>query len=164
MAHGENPTKMLGPEKFFPRLQQCIDGYRKQDPVSQKKLSVEADVPKYLVKCALDPSANELHKAVGDLSLIAFYYLLRVGEYTTKGKRDNSKQTVQFKIKDVQFFANDKTGRLRCLSRDASDDNIGSATGAALKLNNQKNRWKGVSIYHKMNENPTFCPIKAIGQ
>ncbi len=85
-------------------MQQCIEGYRKQDPVSQKKLPVEAGVPKYLVKCVLDPSANELHKAVGDLSLIAFYYLLQVGEYTTKGKRDNSKQTVQFKMEDVRFL------------------------------------------------------------
>jgi hypothetical protein len=76
MAHGENPTNTLGLEKFFPRLQQCIDGYRKQDPVSQKKHPVEANVHKYLVECALEPSANELHKAVGDLSLIPFYYLL----------------------------------------------------------------------------------------
>ncbi len=48
MAHRENPTKTLGSERFFPRLQQCIDGYRKQDPLSQKKLPVEADVPEYI--------------------------------------------------------------------------------------------------------------------
>jgi hypothetical protein len=163
MANGENPTKMLGLEKFFLRLQQCIKGYRKQDPVSQMKLPVEADIPKYLVECALDPSTNELHKAVGDLSLIAFYYLLRVGEYTTKGKRDNSKQTVQFKMEDIHFFAEDKRGWLRCLLCNASDDNIGADTCAALKLDNQKNGWKGVSIYHETNGDPTFCPIKAIG-
>ncbi len=145
-------------------MQQCIDGYRKQDPVSQKKLPVEANVPKYLVKCAFDPSANELHKAVGDLSLIAFYYLLRVGEYTTKGKRDNSEQTIQFKMEDVQFFAKDRRGQLRCLPHDASDDNIGAAAGMALKLDNQKNGWKGVSIYHETDRDPTFCPVKAIGQ
>jgi hypothetical protein len=41
---------------------------------------------------------------------------------------------------------------------------MGAAAGAALKLDNQKNRWKGVSIYHEMNRDPTFFPIKAIGQ
>ncbi len=132
MAHGETPTKTLGSEKFFPRLQQCIDGYKKQDPVSQKKLPVEANVPKYLVECALDSSANELHKAVGGLSLIAFYYLLWVGEYTTKGKRDNSEHTIQFKMEDVQVFAKDRRGRLWCHPRDASDDDIGAAAGMAL--------------------------------
>jgi hypothetical protein len=68
-------------------LQQCIDGYRKQDSVSQKKLLVEADMPEYLIKCPLDPSVSELNKEVRDFSLIAFYYLLRVGEYTVKGKK-----------------------------------------------------------------------------
>jgi hypothetical protein len=117
-----------------------------------------------MVECMLDPSANELHEAVEDLSLIAFYYLLQVSEYTTKGKRDNSKQTVQFKMEDIQFFAKDRRGWLQCLLRDASDDNIGAAAGTALKLDNQKNGWKGVSIYHKTNGDPTFCPIKAMGQ
>jgi hypothetical protein len=101
MAHGETPTKTIGSEKFFTQLQQCINGYRKQNPVSQKKLPVEADVPEYLVECTLDPSARELNKAVEDLSLIAFYHLLQVGEYIVKGKQDNSKQTVQFKMEDV---------------------------------------------------------------
>jgi hypothetical protein len=140
MAHGENPPKILGSERFFPCLQQCIDGYRKQIPVSQKKLLVEADVPKYLIECALDPSASELNKVVGDLSLIAFYYLLQVGEYTVKGKKDNSKQTVQFKMEDIHFFARDKRGCLRCLPQDASDKDITAATGKALKLDNQKKR------------------------
>ena len=61
-------------------MQQCIDGYRKQD---QKKLLVEADFPEYLIKCTLDPSVIELNKAVGDLSLIAFYYLLLDIAYLT---------------------------------------------------------------------------------
>jgi hypothetical protein len=36
--------------------------------------------------------------------MIAFYYLLQVGEYTVKGSRNNTKQTVQFKYEDVTFF------------------------------------------------------------
>jgi hypothetical protein len=91
LAHGENPTKTVGSEKFLPQLQQCIDGWRKQDPVSQKKLPVEANIPEYLVKCGLDPCASKLNKAIRNLSLIGFYYLLRVGEYTMKsnGKIQN---------------------------------------------------------------------------
>jgi hypothetical protein len=66
-------------------------------------------------------------------------------------------------MEDVNFFAKDRRGWLQCLPCDASDDNIGAAAGTALKLDNQKNRWKGVSIYHETNGDPTFCPIKAIG-
>ena len=47
-------------------------------------------------------------QALGDLALIAFYYLLRVGEYTVKHQRDRdnraTKQTVQFKLEDLTFF------------------------------------------------------------
>jgi hypothetical protein len=47
-------------------------------------------------------------QAVGDLALNAFYYLLRVGEYTVKEKQNKSKQTVQFKLEDVSCFKKNK--------------------------------------------------------
>jgi hypothetical protein len=45
--------------------------------------------------------------------MIVFYYLLRIGEYTAKGKQNNNKQTVQFKLEDVQFFKKKKNGHPR---------------------------------------------------
>ena len=75
-----------------------------------KKLPVEADVPEYLVKFGLQPSALAFNKAVGGLSLIAFYYLLRVYEYTVKGTRNESKQTQQFKMADITFFKRGPVG------------------------------------------------------
>ena len=47
---------------------------------------------------------NQRQRATTDLTMVAFYYLLRVGEYTVKGSRNNTKQTVQFKYEDVTFF------------------------------------------------------------
>jgi hypothetical protein len=70
--------------------------------------------------------------------MIAFYYLLRVGEYTVKGSRNNTKQTVQFKYKDVTFFKKNNHGELQCLPRDAPAHLISSVDGATLKLDNQK--------------------------
>jgi hypothetical protein len=163
LAHRENPAKTIGSEKFLPQLQQCINGWRKQDPVSQKKLPVKANIPVYLVKCGLDPCASESNKAIGNLSLIGFYYLLRVGENTMKSKRGNTKQMVQFKMEDI-VFCKDKWGWLRCLPQGAPDLAIASATRAALKLDNQKNGWKGVSIYQEMNGDPVRCPVHALGQ
>jgi hypothetical protein len=46
----------------------------------------------------------EMAKATADLILIAFYYLLRVGEYMHKATNKNSKQTVEFRAEDVPFF------------------------------------------------------------
>jgi hypothetical protein len=33
-----------------------------------------------------------------------------------------------------------------------------------MKLDNQKNEWKGVCVYQEANNNPTHCPIRALGQ
>ncbi len=77
---------------------------------------MEADVPKLLVKMGYGKLGSIQSQAVGDLSLIAFYYLLRIGEYTVKRQCDQTKrarkQTVQFKMEDVTFFKTDKHGIL----------------------------------------------------
>ena len=77
-----------------------------------KKLLVEADVPKSLVKLGSQSSAMAFDKAVGDLSLSAFYYFLRIGKYTIKGTRNESKQMQQFKMANVTFFKRDQQGTL----------------------------------------------------
>ena len=46
---------------------------------------------------------------------------------------------------DITFFAKDKQGNLCCLSWDASAELLAMADGATMKLDNQKNGWKGVS-------------------
>jgi hypothetical protein len=121
-------------------------------------------VPELLFELGYGPSGTTLGKAVGDLTLIAFYYLLRVGEYTVKGTRNESKRTVQFKLEDVTFFHRNERGQLRCLPQDAPLEMLLSAEGACLKLDNQKNGWKGVCVYHQHNGDPLRCPIRALAR
>jgi hypothetical protein len=138
-----------------------LDGFRKADPPTTKQLPVEADVPEFLVQLRLSPEARELDCALGDLTMIAFYYLLRIGKYTTKGTRNNSKQTEEFKMGDITFFGKDKQGNLRCLPRNATSNLIAAADGATMKLDNQKNGWKGVCVYQEANGDPLNCPVRA---
>jgi hypothetical protein len=136
LATNTNTTKLVGSDKLLPCPQQMLDGFRKVDPPTTKQLPVEADISEYLVKLGMDQEARELDHAVGDLTMVAFYYLLRIGEYTTKGTRNNSKQTNEFKLGNIMFFAKDKHGNLRCLPHDAHLDLIISAEGATMKLDN----------------------------
>ena len=62
-------------------------------------------------------------KAVGDCAVIAFYYLLWVGEYTAK-KKEKTKQTVQFKLEDTMLFRQDDKGNLRQLPINALEGEI----------------------------------------
>jgi len=145
-----------------------IDGYTKADPPTQKKLPVEADVPELLLEMGYGKSGLIQMQAVGDLSLIAFYYLLRIGEYTVKRQRDHSKratkQTFQFKLEDVTFFKTDNKGILRCLPRNAPHSIIMTAESATLKLDNQKNGWKGVCVHQEANGEAFNCPVKALAR
>jgi hypothetical protein len=90
-----------------------LDGYQKVDPATRKKLPVQSDVPELLVETAYQHGKTQCQWAIADLTMIAFYYLLRVGEYTVKGSRNNTKQTV------IAFFKKNNRGELRCLPRDA---------------------------------------------
>jgi hypothetical protein len=51
--------------------------------------------------------------AAGDMCLIAFYFLLRAGEYVVKASQEESKQTVQFRLCDVAFFEATDDGMVR---------------------------------------------------
>ncbi len=124
-----------------------IDGYTQADPPTKKMLPVEADVPKLLVEMGYGQSGSAHAQAVGDLSLIACYYLLRIGEYTVKGKQNEAKQTIQFRLDDVTFFKKNKRGTLVCLLWNAPASLINTANSATLKLDIQKNGWTGVCVH-----------------
>jgi hypothetical protein len=91
LACNENPTKVIGSKKLLLALQIMIDGCTKADPPTQKKLPVKAVVPELLIKMGYGKSGSIHAQAIGDLSLIAFYYLLRIGEYAVKRQRDRTK-------------------------------------------------------------------------
>ena len=82
LAHEINPVKLNNSKELVPRLSETLSGFRKVDPPTMKKMPVEVDVPELLAQAGMECNATELTKAVGDLALIAFYYLIRVGEYT----------------------------------------------------------------------------------
>lgn len=141
-----------------------LDGMRNVDPPTMKKLPVEVDVPEFVVRMAYLIVGAIGAQAIADSILIAFYYLLRVGEYTCKGKRNESKQTVQFRTGDCTFFKKNSLGKLQQLSRWASAEDILAADSATLHLTNQKNGWKNVCINHHHNGEKLLSPTKAIAR
>ena len=156
-----NPTKLQGTEKFTPRMGGVIAGWRKDDSPVEKKLPVEVDVSEQMARLGNTDVAPARVKAIGDLALMAFYFLLRVGEYTVKAKQNSTKQTQQFRVKDVRFFVNGADGMPRQLPPDAPDSALMSASSVTLRLRNQKNGWKNVCIHQEANGCAYFCGVKA---
>ena len=81
-----------------------------------------------------------------------------------KGTRNNTKQTVQFRLQDVTFFKTNSNGNLRQLPRGAPTSDIMLANSATLKIENQKNGWKGVCIHQEHNGDSYHCPVRALGR
>lgn len=141
--------------KYPKAIQQLLEGYRRADPPPQPKLAVPVLVPNYMSQIGL---LNNIPKeqAIGDLALIAFYYLLRVGEYTvhsTNAKR----RTKQFRLCDITLWCNNN--RLDPLL--PLNYLLTHCTAATLNISNQKNGKRSQTIHHDDLPGP-HSPVKAI--
>ena len=79
------------------------------DPPANPQMAVSKEVPEAAQKLAYLSSNARLH-AAGDLTVIAFYFLLRSGKYTKpqivkrKGKMVRATRTIQFRVCDVRIW------------------------------------------------------------
>jgi hypothetical protein len=138
-----------------------VEGMRQDDPPAIPQLAVPIGVANAV--CEAGHASPLQHvKTVGCLTITAFYYLLRVGEYTQprfvyrNGTKVRATRTKQFIVGNVGFFAGD-----RLLPRNSSLSTLLSATAATLKITNQKNGRMGDTIHQKAVGGPN-CPVAAL--
>ena len=90
--------------------------------------------------------------AVCDMVILAFFFLLRPGEYT-----GTSSNTTPFTLRDIQLFI----GRQRVPLSTCSDPTLEATTFGTLEFTTQKNGVKGEVI--GLGNTPSFfCPVKAL--
>ena len=104
MVQKEDPTKLVGLDNYLPHIVRILDGFKKDGPTMVKKFPCIIDLPEKMPSWGLTKEATELELGLWDPGRIAMYYLLRVGEYTVKKYKNETKQMEQFKMKDVTFF------------------------------------------------------------
>jgi len=140
------------PERYLKPLEIMSEGFTKMDPIPVPQVAVPVSVPEQVALWGLQKDATPKEAAIGDLALISFYYLLRVGGYTQK-KRKVSTRTIQFRMCDIAF----KCGNT-IISRDAPEEVLMTATAATLRLSNQKNGVRG-SLVHCSAMGGKFFPV-----
>ena len=159
------PSPIYRADKKYQRgLEKMIEGMRREDPLPRAQLAVPVKVVREAARIAKlhdDPK----HNAMADLMVIAFYFLLRSGEYTkprfvtTKGgKRRKATRTVQFSVKDCGFF----NGTQAIDKSTASLDDLVNATSATLRMGNQKNGRMGECIHQEKATNEKYGPTPAL--
>jgi hypothetical protein len=92
------------------------------------------------------------------MSTIAFYFLLRVGEYTAHRQRER-RRTRQFRACDIIFYdSNDNI-----LPNTAPIHLLNTATTAVMRITNQKNGTRGSRISHTTSGTKA-CPVRALAR
>ena len=156
------PSQLYRAEgKYQLHLERVVEGFRRADPPAIPQLAVPVIVPHTAFRLAFQTkSAHQRH--TGCLILVAFYYLLRVGEYTqpayimVNGKKTRATRTVQFSVGNVGFF---RKGKI--IPRSSSLDMLLTADLATMKISNQKNGRMGQTISHNSNGSQ-ICPVRAL--
>ena len=98
METGKQPLHQLDGKHYIKPLQHMMAGFGNYDHMTEKKLAYHPDLAAFAVKWAYraKKKPDQSQHAMGDLVLIAFYYLLCVGEYTTKTRWKKKTRMQQF--------------------------------------------------------------------
>ena len=153
---GRNPIQ-YAPGRYLRPVKHQVATFRNEDPVPVPELAVPVALPNKAYQLLSGPTSTEKDNALGDLVLIGFYYLLRVGEYTTKKKKER-RRTQQFCLGNVRLWRNNKL-----ISHDAPWEILMQAESATLKLDNKKHGIRGALIHHTAVSGD-MCPVKALAR
>jgi integrase len=83
--------------------------------------------------------------------VLAFFFLLRVGEYTPS---KTPRRTIPLRKKDVRLWRNNQL-----ISHDAPLAELLAADAVTLCLENQKNGNKNAVLHHTSSGDSLFCPV-----
>jgi hypothetical protein len=136
------------------RLTRMLKAYSKEDPAPNRVKPVPVPVLRRIMTIAA-ASDDEETKAIADMICIAFFFLLRPGEYAI-----SSSESTPFELKDVQLFR----GQRRLVLQTATDAEILSATFASLTFDKQKNAVRGEVIGHAASGALDLCPTRALAR
>jgi hypothetical protein len=160
LAGFPDPRREVGARDLDLPFKYMLQAYHLDDPPPQPQLAL----PVHTIKCAgrtsEAPSPDPHVQATADLIVTAFFFLLRVGEYTMPSQTRRTR-TVQFRLQDVRFW---KNGLLLPLG--APLNTLLQADGVTLVIDNQKNGVRGVANhqYAASGQDPNFCPVKALAR
>ena len=157
-----DPTKhnWVGPERWA-RLKAQLDCYKRQDPPTLPQLAVPVTLTEHLLDEAFASPARTPTKlkqqATADLCNIAFYFLLRVGEYTKP--RAVNQNTVLFAVHNVTF--RDSNGHE--IPNSSPLEQLYQAVDATVRIPNQKNGTKGQNVHVECTK-AVHSPIKSLAR
>jgi hypothetical protein len=154
LAGQANPT-YRSEGRYWLALERQLEAFRRADPPATPKLAVPVSLVNHLNVVGLHSTDPKI-KASSDLCLIAFYFLLRIGEYTAGAK---NRRTTPFKACDITFW--DKSHNI--IPNTSSLATLYKASSVTMKIGNQKNGIRGGTINHAALHSK-HCPVRALAR
>jgi hypothetical protein len=136
-------------------IARLLKKYGDEDPPPEPKLAV----PISTITAIAEKYWWTAHlSAVADLVIIAFFYLLRVGEYTSPAN-PRKKQTIPLRDCDIRLWNN--AGHL--ISHSAGLKMLLQADSATICIAHTKNGTKGAVVHHSCGRG-SICPVAALAR
>jgi hypothetical protein len=136
------------------RLHRMLSAYHKQDPPPHRVKPIPVQVLRRIMAVA-SAGTDPGQQAIADMIALAYFYLLRPGEYT-----GTQSESTPFRVQDISlFYGNRRLNLATC-----TDAEISSATFGVLEFTTQKNGVRGECIGLGLSGDAWLCPVKALGR
>ena len=135
------------------RIRRQLAKYANEDPAPTRVRPVLLTLLLHIHERARKQSERAQH--IADLCLLAFFFLLRPGEYCRGG---TDTQSAPFRIRDVNFFV----GHVRHNAATATASVMSTADYVSLTFSDQKNGVKGEAIGHGRASHGVADPISIL--
>jgi len=156
LAGYPDPRRTGGATALDLPFSRLLASYKTQDPAPRPQLALP--VMTVARAAGYHTARNAITSTTADLVTIAFFYLLRVGEYTMPQPHSRTR-TVQSRVQDVTFRRYDGT----VIPNSAPVAQLLQAASSTLWMDNQKNGQRGATILHTAVTS-WFCPVKALAR
>ncbi len=148
------PDPRLTPSgKLEFRLSRLLASYTKADPPPSRVKPIPVPILHHATTMARIGN-TPASAAVADLITIAFFFLLRPGEYIFTSNAD----AAPFRLQDLHLIViNRRLNHFRC-----PEHELDTATFVGLEFTTQKNGVKGEILGLGRSGNPSFCPVTSL--
>ena len=129
--------------------------WQDQDPSPKPQQGIPNSTVRWIARTFGTATQGRL-PIIADLIVVAYFFLLRVCEYT---KSRRATRTVPLRRQDIQLW---RGGAI--LLHTASLADLLQATSATINLENQKNGIRGSAVHHESSGDPDIDPVRSLAR
>jgi hypothetical protein len=135
------------------RLARQFKSYGRLDPPPNRVKPISISLIRHIANASATGDAHD--QAVADMIILAFFFLLRPGEYTGTTNDDTP-----FRLQDIQLFVN----LLPLNLTTCAVAELYTATSVSLTFTTQKNGVRGEVVNHGRSGHHLLCPVLAVSR